>query len=146
MPATQAYTEQSLATYMHDALLQPSNASILGWTSTTVPGGNYDTIVNDTLQELGVADITTVTDVRLLELTAAKILWLAVLTYEFTLFDIGGGGQTRNLEREQVFQHARFMFQQAEANLEAYLLKSKDDGRRNPNGPISAVRNVRIVF
>lgn len=118
MAVLSTFTRSNLPVFMREAVLQDT-ADVLEWDDTTLPDGDYATIVSDVERELGTSDIAIITDGTLVDLTTRKLTWLAVLAEEVQGYDISG--PQRTLARSQAFAHARIMYGIAEKNLEVYL-------------------------
>lgn len=122
MPAATVHTEATLAAYMQSTLKEI--ATDLGWLDTTPVTGNYVRPVNNVEQALGVTDISLSTDAtRLIELHADVQIWTEALGAYVRAY--AAGGIQRNLQRQQLFDHARIMLLEAQTALAAYLTEVK---------------------
>lgn len=143
MPIPNDYTRDTLAAKLQ-AILE-STASIIGWTDITVPGGDYDNIIEAVESQLFVADVADATDKLLVELHSAVEAWRAVSAQEVTAYTIAGFREIAN--RDQVFDHARAMFNEAQLELQRYIGSIIIEDLGIPSGiPYSVTIKVKAVW
>lgn len=144
MPAPTTYTEETLAEYMLATLKQV--ATDLGWTSTDPNTGNYREPVHTVEVALGVTDIAdTAAPVELIRLQADVAVWQEAVEAYTTAYYIGG--LQRSLHREQLWDHARAMLNDAKAALASYQRRQdqQDEGTRGAV-PSSGVVKLKPVW
>lgn len=114
MPLPTAYTDTTLATYLHS--LAPDLLTSLGW---SVAGGSYAEIINDTLLAYGVADLSQATNIGKLRAVARYALWTAVLdALAGNRFDFSADGS--QFSRSQIYTQARQQQMLAKAEAARY--------------------------
>lgn len=102
MPVPTSYTELALAQYMHDQL--GGIADVLGYARPVSFPDSYQEVVNEVLLELGVADISAVTDMRKLRVMARLYAWKKAAAALSSKYDFSTDGESYH--RSQMHQQA----------------------------------------
>lgn len=144
--AIEQYSNHDLAMYMHGVVVRL--AADLDWEvdpNNDTDTGDYADAIEDTLGELEIADSAEARNTFLLKLTARVHLWERVMGGYVGAYSVGTAGKA--LERQQMFEHARTLYEQALAKQERYLrrLQLLDLGYDNGLVP-SGVTYIRTVW
>jgi hypothetical protein len=113
MPIPSSYSEQELATYMRDGVLQ-STAGVLGLTTIE----QFDEAVNDALIAYGVSDVADATDIPKLRAAAQLCAWRLAQTVAAGDYAYSADGAS--YQRGQVFEHITKMLAAAERTALAF--------------------------
>jgi hypothetical protein len=147
MPLNETHTYETFVAFMKDTV-DEQTATDLGWTDATEGDGDYETQVNNCLRQMAVSTVEDVPAARVheLELRGAVQIWKKAVTEYVRAYDAGGAA--RVLSRDQLFQHARIMLTNAEAELEKFLAGEIDDTSRGliAGGAYSTSIPIRIGF
>ncbi len=141
MPTPTSYDEQALADFMHDVLGADEVARDLNW---SVPEGDYDEAVTETMLALGVeslGDVSGLENIRRLRAIARREVWRTVMqrTAHKTDTNTEGGNEAHS----QLHTHARRMFEMAAVLVgDAYT----DAVRPLPPPAGGALRNVYLPW
>lgn len=114
MPVPTAYTEDSLAAFMHAALRDVATA--LGW---SVAAGDYDEPVTDALIAYGEDDIADATDIQKLRALARVAVWQAAVDATVGDYDFSADGGSYS--RSQLHAQALARLAQAQQQAAAYM-------------------------
>lgn len=116
MASPSSYTEETLATFAHS--IMGAVADVLGW---TVAAGDYDEVVNEALLAYGTDDITTISgvdNIRKLRVLLRREVWRRATEETAADYRISTGGET--LDRQQMHEHIKAMYEQAETDAAEY--------------------------
>lgn len=117
MPAPTLRTEQELADFMRATIKEI--ADDLGWLDTTPISGDYNKPVHDVELTLGVSDIAlSVEPSERIALEARVAIWLNVTEAYVRAYRLGG--LSRDVHRNQLWDHAKAMLDEAQADLKSY--------------------------
>lgn len=94
MAVPTSYTEETLAQYMHSEL--GPVADILGYQNPAGDAGIYQEAVNESLINLGISDIASVTNIRKLRAVARLQAWDMALNALSSMYDFSADGSTYN--------------------------------------------------
>lgn len=114
MPVPTAYTEDTLAAFMHSTLRDVATA--LGW---SVAAGDYDEAVTDTLIAYDENDIADATDIQKLRALARVAVWQSVVDATTGDYDFSADGG--NYSRSQLHAQAVARLAQAQQQASAYI-------------------------
>jgi hypothetical protein len=123
------HTYDTFVTFLKNTV-DTDTATSLGWTDATEDTGHYDQQVNNSLRPMGFTTVEDVPAARVheLELRGAVEIWEKAVAEYVRAYDAGGAART--LSRDQLFQHAKFMLQRAEAELATFLVGTTDETDR----------------
>jgi len=113
MPVPTAYTEETLAIYMHEKL--GNIAGVLGY---SLDGGSYNEAIIDTLIAYGVTSIDNATNIKKLRALALVEAWKMAVADLSTRHDFSADGGSYN--RSQMFENASKAMESAQVEALAY--------------------------
>jgi hypothetical protein len=116
MPAPTAYTEKSLAEFMHSELGRV--ATVLGYSVGSNDAGDYAEAVNETLLVYGANTITDATSIQKLRALARLEAWKKAVGDLTTFFKFSADGGS--FERQQMFDQAKAKMESANVAAMAY--------------------------
>lgn len=123
MPVVTTYTNKTLAEYMHR--LATRQVTDLGWTTgdpqVADDLGNYQDSIETLAYEMGVLDIADVPEENVYELRLRSrvVLWQTLAEAYVGLYKIGGA--TKQLERQQLYEHCVQMWDKSVIALAHFL-------------------------
>lgn len=142
MPAPTTYDETTLTQYMLD--ITTKAAINMGWSDPTL-NADFTEAVNEVAIQVGVADIADfVGNIELIRLHGRVEIWRAVMAGNVPAYDIGGTLEV--LRRSQMFDHARLMFLDAEADLAFFLNQAVQVDTGLPKIPYSTMLPIKAVW
>jgi len=142
MPAPIAYTEDTLKQFMLD--ITTKAAINMGWDDPTL-NADFNEAVSEVEIQVGVSDIANYSgDIELVRLHGRIEVWRAVMAGNVPAYDVGGTLEV--LRRSQMYDHARLMFLDAEADLDRYLNQGLQETTGSPRIPYSTMLPIKAVW
>lgn len=111
MPVPTAYTENTLAVFMHETLGEI--AELIGWVATGASVGSYGLMIENALVAYGVSDISLATDIAKLRAAAKLAAWSGALTSLSTRYDFSS--EQQSFKRSQMAEIAKVQLARAES-------------------------------
>lgn len=136
MPPPSSYTDNTLAAYMRDAVLQ-STARVLGLTMLD----SFAEAVNNAVLACGQTDITACTDIPVLRAWAAVAAWEVAQAQAAGDYAYSADGAS--WQRQQVFDHINTMLDRARA---AAVLIAESGGGTSADTLGSVALNNQAVW
>lgn len=116
MPLPAAYTEETLAQFMH-TVLGPV-ASTMDYVTPEGDAGDYAEAVNETLLAYDISDIADATDIKKVRVLARREAWRKVMDETAGHYDVSA--DDASYKRSQLHEQAKANFEQAATEAAQY--------------------------